>query len=149
MASRPTGRGGNWTTRYAWDGAGNMTSVTYPEGSVFTYQHDALNRTTAALQGTTTLASLTYDPLGRRGVLAFGDGSSQTYGYDAADRLVTLAHAFPNPADDVTLTYGYDPADREVSKATPNPAYQWTPAVASTAYAAANALNQYPSVAGY
>src|SRR5665213_504355 len=148
-AGRPTGRGGNWTTRYAWDGAGNMTSVTYPEGSVFTYQHDALNRTTAALQGTTTLASLTYDPLGRRSVLAFGDASSQTWGYDAADRLVTLAHAFPNAPDDVTLTYGYDPADREVSKATSNPAYQWSPAVASTAYAAANALNQYPSVAGY
>jgi len=82
-------------------------------------------------------------------VLAFGDASSQTWGYDNADRVVTLTHVFPNAPDDLTLTYAYDPADREVSKTTPNAAYQWSPAVAIVPYAAANALNQYPSVNSY
>jgi len=149
LAGRPTGRGGNWTTHYAWDGSGNLASVTYPEGSVFTYGYDAMNRTTAALQGTTTLASLTYDPLGRRNALTFGDASSQTWGYDAADRVTSLAHAFPNTADDVTATYAYDPADEEVSGVNSNAAYDWSPPSANVAYAAANALNQYPSVGSY
>lgn len=145
-AGRPITRGGTQTGAWGWDAAGNMTSVTYAEGSVFTYSYDALNRTGAALQGATTLASLGYDPLGRRTTLSFNDGSSQTWGYDAADRVTSLSHSFPTSSDNVTLTYGYDNAGREISKTTSNTAYVWSPAVATTAYAAANALNQYPSV---
>ena len=148
-AGRATGRGQNWTTAYVWDGAGNMTSVTYPDGSVFTYQYDALNRTSEALQGSTVLASLTYDPLGRRSLLSFNDGSTQTWGYDNADRVTSLAHAFPTTSGDVTLTYGYDEADRELTRAYSNSAYAWSPAVATTTYNPANDLNQYPQVGTY
>ncbi|MGI8839329.1 MAG: RHS repeat-associated core domain-containing protein [Caulobacteraceae bacterium] len=91
-----------------------------------------------------------YDALGRRDVLTFHDGSTQSYGYDNADRVTSIAHVFPNDAaDNLTLTYTYDPAGRETGRTTSNAAYRYIPAVASTAYAAANALNQYPSVASY
>ncbi|MBA3810417.1 MAG: RHS repeat-associated core domain-containing protein [Caulobacteraceae bacterium] len=149
-AGRPTGRGGSWSTHYGWDSAGNMTGVTYTDGSSFTYQYDALNRTTAALQGSTALAGLGYDPLGRRTTLLFGDGSTQIYGFDGADRLVRLDHAFPTTStDNLTLGYGYDPAGRELTRTASNGAYAYSPPTASTAYGAANARNQYPSVNGY
>jgi RHS repeat-associated protein len=103
-----------------------------------------MGATTGACPGATTLAGLTYDPLGRRSVLTFGDGSTQTYGYDNADRLLTLAHAFPSDApDNVTLTYGYDAGGRELTRQYSNPAYAWSATAGTTGYSAANALNQY------
>ncbi len=148
-AGRPKGRTGSWPMTYVWDAAGNMTGITYADGSVFTYQYDALNRMSAALTGATTLASLTYDPLGRRSVLTFGDASSQTWNYNSADRVTSLVHAFPTTTGNTTLNYTYDPAGRELQRGSPNNAYNYSPTVASTAYATANALNQYPSVASY
>ncbi|MGI8841763.1 MAG: hypothetical protein ACR2F8_13435 [Caulobacteraceae bacterium] len=71
-AGRATGRGGNWATHYRWDDAGNMTAVTYPDGSIFQYQYDALNRTTQALDSSTTYGTLTYDAGMSRSMLKKG-----------------------------------------------------------------------------
>jgi len=147
-AGRPTGRGASWPTAYQWDGAGNMTSVTYTDGTTFTYTYDAMNRTTDAWFGSGHLANLGYDALGRRTVLTFGDLSSQSWSYYGDDRVMSLAHSFPNTPDNVTFGYGYDPAGRETSRTSTNAAYLYTPPVKSTAYTT-NTLNQYPSVAGY
>jgi YD repeat-containing protein len=57
-AGRPTGRGGSWPVSYVLDAAGNMTGVTYTDGSAYGYGYDALNRTTSALSGSTVLATL-------------------------------------------------------------------------------------------
>jgi len=91
-----------------------------------------------------------YDALGRRQTLTFRDGSTQTWGYDNADRVTSIAHVFPNDTgNNVTFTYGYDPVGREMSKSVDNAAYDYVPPAANVTYAAANALNQYPSVGGY
>ena len=148
---RPTSRGGSWFAGYGWDSAGNLQTLTYPDGSTtVTYQYDALNRTSGALIGAMSYGALTYDSLGRRQTLTFKDGSSQTWNYDNADRVTSIAHVFPNRmTDNVTLAYGYDAAGRELSKIADNTAYAYVPRSGSTAYGAANALNQYPSVAGF
>ena len=147
-AGRPTARTGTWPVSYGWDGAGNMTAITYTGGAAFTYAYDPVNRTTAALSGGATLASLGYDSLSRRTTLSFNDGSSQTWGFDNADRVTSLAHSFPTSSGNTTLSYSYDPADRELTRTTSNSAYSYIPPAASVAYAAANTLNQYPTVGG-
>ncbi len=137
---------------YGWDHSGNLQTLTYPDGATtVTYQYDALNRMTGALIGGNSYGSLSYDALGRRQTLTFQDGSTQTWGYDAADHVTSIAHVFPNQtADNVTFTYGYDPAGREVSKTVDNSLFAYSPpATGTTAYGAANALNQYPTVGGY
>ena len=96
---------------------------------------------------------------GRRRLLRRSE--SQGRRWPRAPALTTLAHAFPNTPDNVTLGYGGacpragrrpepgDPAGRETARSTSNAAYAYSPPVASTPYAAANALNQYPSVNSY
>ena len=74
-AGRPTSRGGSWFAGYGWDNAGNLQTLTYPDGSTtVTYQYDPLNRTTKALIGAASYGALTYDSLGRRQTLTFKDG---------------------------------------------------------------------------
>ena len=150
-AGRPTVRGGSWYAGYGWDNAGNLQTLTYPDGATaVTYQYDPLNRTTKALIGASSYGALTYDTLGRRQTLTFKDGSTQTWNYDNADRVSSIVHVFPNDAGhNVTFSYGYDPSGRDASKAVDNSAFAYMPTAASTAYATANALNQYPSVSGY
>jgi hypothetical protein len=89
-------------------------------------------------------------------------GATPTIG-DAADHVTSIVHVFPDrTTDNFTLTYGGacpragrrpdpgDPAGREVSKSVDNGAYAYSPpATGTTAYGAANALNQYPTVGGY
>lgn len=64
------------TTSYTYDLNGNLTS----DGTK-TYEWDAENRLTAVKQGTTALASFTYDGLGQRRLKVVG-GTTRTYVYD-------------------------------------------------------------------
>ena len=119
-------------------------------GYTGSYSYDGLNRMTGAVFNGATVATLSYDPLSRRTGVVFGDGSSQAYGYDAADRLTSLSHVFPNgPGSNVSFAYGYDGAGRTTSATISNPAFVNSPLGQSTIpYAAADALNRYPSVNG-
>jgi RHS repeat-associated protein len=149
-AGRPTARTSptsGWAMTYIWDAATNLVGETYPDGSQLCFGYDALDRmssaATGACPGSTTLASLAYDPLERRSLVTFGDSSTQTYSYDDGDRLLTLAHAFPNDAgDNVTLSYGYDEASREITRGYNSASYAWNGSGATSAYTKANALNQ-------
>jgi RHS repeat-associated protein len=75
----------NGVTTYAYDAAGNQTSVTDPQGNTTTSSYDADNRQTQVtnpLDGT----ALTY-PDGRSHSI---DGTT-TYAYDAAGRVILVA----------------------------------------------------------
>ena len=140
---------------YSYDAASNPTAIAYGDGFAAAYAYDALHRMTGSyyqLPGSTspgTAATIAYDPLSRRTGVTFGDGSTQAYAYDAADRVRTITHVFPGGASsNVTYTYGYDAAGRDVSRAIANAGYRAYPTVGTTAYGAANGLNQYPSVGG-
>jgi RHS repeat-associated protein len=64
--------------------------------------------------------------------------------------VTSIVHVFPNnTGDNATYTYTYDPSGRDASRVINNSAYRHHPTAASTTYATANALNQYPSVGGY
>jgi RHS repeat-associated protein len=167
-----TGTGARPATNTTYDANGRAIEVdkgtTNAAGTTFTAVEttdtafDPLNRTTQALIGTGSYGILTYDSLGRRQTLTFQDTSSQTWHGacpragqrpdpgDNADRVTSIVHVFPNETtDNATYTYTYDPSGRDASRIVNNSVYRHHPTAASTTYATANALNQYPSVNSY
>jgi RHS repeat-associated protein len=151
VATTPAPTATSFTFTYGWDVAGNLTSLVYPGSLTATWTYDALSRmtgvtTTGAVAASATLA---YDTLSRRTSVAFGDGSAQAYAYEADDDLSSMAHTFTaSPStNNVTFTWANDRLGRQVSETTSNAAYLYEPPLSTTAYGAANGLNQYPTVA--
>ncbi len=81
------------TVSYTYDGVGNRTKLTYPDGDFITYTHDVLNR--LDLIKTSTGAILTddnYDVLSRRTGATLANGTSSTSTYDAINRLTKFTN---------------------------------------------------------
>lgn len=122
--------------RFDYDGKGNRTSTTLPNGVTTRYAYDADNRpiaqistaadgrvlaafantydraghrtsTTDASGGTTRF---TYDALYRLTRVDYGDGRTQTFGYDGVGNRITQT------VNSALTTYAYDAADRLVSE---------------------------------
>jgi hypothetical protein len=58
--------------------------------------------------------------------------SSSTIGYDAADRVTSLAHAFTPTTGNETWTLGFTSGGQLASAASSNSAWDWAPTVASS-----------------
>ncbi len=135
------------TLTYRYDEAGRRKRLTWNDGFFVTY--DYLNtgelaaiRENDAASGIGVLATFSYDNLGRRTVLARGNGTQTIYGYDGR-RLTSLTQDLAGGAWDQTLGFGYNPANQMVTRTSSNNAYTFTEsAVVSRTYSA-NALNQY------
>jgi RHS repeat-associated protein len=94
-------------TRFVYDGAGHLLRVTYPSGTVVSYQRDAAGRVTDVLRGATNLASnLRYQPFGPLSVLTYGNGIVESRQFDTDYRLTGLTSAVQN------LSYNYDLGDK-------------------------------------
>ncbi len=94
--------------RFAYDAAGNRTTLTHPDGFTVLFHYDALNRLTGLDFGggsepfpypspspspdpsLTAMLQFVYDALSRRMSLRWPTGLLTRYGYDAANRLLTL-----------------------------------------------------------
>jgi YD repeat-containing protein len=101
--------------------------------------------TTATENGTTVLAAYLYDPLSRRTSLITGNGASRSYAYTTQGDLATLGHTLTGT--NATYTNTFTRAHQLASETASNAAWQFVPAVfQTTAYAAANALNQYVNI---
>ncbi|MDR3506429.1 MAG: hypothetical protein P4L64_00875 [Caulobacteraceae bacterium] len=90
------------------------------------------------------MASYAYNPLSQRTGVTRGNGGSSTYGYDAAGRLTSLAHAMPTAgaASNVSLTLAYTAANQLQSRASSNSVYDWTNFTAGTTNKTADGLNR-------
>jgi YD repeat-containing protein len=153
------GFGGNRTVNYTLDASGNRTQLTWPtfDGAYYVgYCYDNLNRMTAAMENsidvnctTNLLATYTYDTLSRRTNLAYGNGAGMAYSYSNAGDLLTLNHDMSGTANDPHYTFTYTNAHELLTEANTKSAYLWQPSTtATTTYAAANNLPQYPSSTG-
>ncbi len=108
-------------TRYTYDAAGRVASITYPSGWTVAYTRDAMGRATALVaqspDGTTSLpvlTNVTYQPFGPLNALAFGNGITETRSYDSDYRLTNLAdNGGAGPIQN--LGYSYDAADNVAS----------------------------------
>ncbi|MBV8685757.1 MAG: RHS repeat-associated core domain-containing protein [Alphaproteobacteria bacterium] len=89
------------------------------------------------------LAAYAYDALGRRASLTRGDGSVQSYSYDAVSRLTGLADDLAGTAYDQSLGFGYTPASQIASNTRSNDSYAWTGHYNVSRAYTANGRNQY------
>ena len=137
---------GTRVVAYQLDAMGNKTRTTWADGYYVNYAFDALGRmTTATENGTFVLATYVYDALGRRTSLVTGNGASQGYTYSTMGDLLTLAHTLTGTAN--TYTNTFTPSHRLASENVSNSAWAFVPTVfQTTAYAAANNLNQYVNI---
>lgn len=122
------------TIGYGYDAAGRRLTMSYP-GGVLTvnYDYDVTGNVTkirenGATSGVGVLAAYAYDDLGRRTSVTFGNGSVQSFGYDAASRLDTLTNNLGGAATthDLVQTFSYNPAGQVASVSRSNDAYAWS-----------------------
>ena len=99
------------TTEFGYDTAGNLVTVTYPNGIVETRTYDARNRLTGirAASPTVTATDLTYtrDLSGQiTSIVDAVSGTTTTYGYDRLGRVTSERRSGGTlPALDATYTY--------------------------------------------
>ena len=121
------------TVSYGYDAAGRRTSMIYPGGALtINYDYDIAGNVTAirengATSGVGVLAAYAFDNLGRRTSVTFGNGSAQTFGYDAISRLSSLTNDLGGgvTAHDLTQTFNHNPAGQITSVTRSNDAYAW------------------------
>jgi RHS repeat-associated protein len=140
------------TLTYDYDADGNRCQLTFPDGQVFTYAYDGLDRQAAISQGGTCLSGggtsligFAYDQLGRRSSLGRTAAGSTTYAYDGASRIQTLTN---HTSSDQVLTFTYNPASQIVSRAASNDAFAWTGVYNVNRGYTTNGLNQYSAAGG-
>jgi RHS repeat-associated protein len=107
-----TVNGVSTTVRYAYNKAGSLAGLTYPDGSVADYVHDSLGRTTEV--GLTrpgqarqvVVTNVTYAPFGPITGWTYGNGRRLERPVDADYRPLKVYDAAPGG---LSLTFGYDP----------------------------------------
>jgi RHS repeat-associated protein len=99
-----------YTTAYAYDSNGNLTSLTYPSGRTVGYTYDLADRvsgvsTTPAGGGAQAVATaVTHKPYGGLSSLVYGSGLARTVSYDLQYRITGIQ----TPAIQ-GLAFGHDP----------------------------------------
>ncbi len=137
------------TVTYVLDANGNRTRLTYPDGYFVDYVFDELNRLTdIKLNGSTTAAAhFDYNALSNRTKLTYANGCTVDYGYELDDDMSSMVHTFVG--SNVSFGYSFDTIHQVKDLLVSDTQFMWDPlADATTNYAAANNLNQYPTVGG-
>jgi RHS repeat-associated protein len=74
-------------TDFAYDSGGNLTSITYPDGSAETFGYDAVGNVVSVTNRRGDTITFTYNALGQATRKDYPDGRWATYTYDAVGRL--------------------------------------------------------------
>jgi RHS repeat-associated protein len=149
----------NQNVDYSYDAASNRTDLIWPDLWTAKYSYDGLNRVdkiSADVGGVRNVRDYDYDLFGRRirnsalpdaNPLTQGPNETiTTYSYEADDDLNQIVHNYWGPPD-LTLDYGYSPAGQTTSFVVSDALNRHAQGATGTqSYAAANPLNQYPSV---
>jgi RHS repeat-associated protein len=143
------------TIGHLFDGNGNRTQLTWPDGYFVNYQYDALNRMTYALEnGVTELAYYHYDPLSHRDYLCFGGqsavcqsaGTNKTsYTYEPDGDLSSITQLLGTAS--VTLSYGHNHSHQITNLSATDNFYLPHPGTGSVQYVP-GIVNQYSAVGG-
>lgn len=122
-----------YTTSYAYDNVGNLTSITYPSGRMVEYAYNPVNRPelVQATKDTVTqtlASSFVYDNVYNRTSVTLGNGIVEGKGYDALDRVAAISSP---PA--LGLMFGYD-AVGNMTSMTDNVSASPSPPLGTTTY---------------
>jgi RHS repeat-associated protein len=131
---------------FAYDADSNPASMTWSDSQAETYAYDPADRFQSAGIGAASV-SAGYDSLSRVDALT-RPSSTTAIGYDAADRMASLAHVFTPTSGDQTWTLTYTPGGELYSGGSANGAWDWSPLTAASTSATANGLNQTATVGG-
>jgi RHS repeat-associated protein len=155
LSRKLTETGPQGTVTSTFDLAGRRTSVAYPAAAGATnltvaYTYLATGEVSTIMDGTTNLATYTYDNLGKRAGVTLGNGVVQSYTRDPISRLTTLTDNLAGATNDLTIggsttPITYNPAGQITSVMRSNDTYAWGGAVPVTRSYAMNLLNQYLS----
>jgi RHS repeat-associated protein len=147
-SSTSTMGGTSRTLSSDYDAGSRRTRLTFPDEHYFEYEYDAASRLERIREnGTTVVASFSYDSLGRREDASFS-GTSTSYGYDDLSRLESLSHDLAGTGADQSLSFDYNPASQIVTRTRSNAAYASTTISNASLSYGVNGLNQYTSVDG-
>ncbi len=132
---------------YQYDGGGNRTRITHPDGTYFSTTYNKRNQVTgatgtSAVDGTVSLLTVDYDLEGRRELVTRG-ASATEYDYDAISRLENLTQDFAGDIGNVTHSLTRNPANQVYTQAADNDDYAWTGAYNVNRPYSVNGLNQY------
>jgi RHS repeat-associated protein len=105
ISETKTINGIDYTTSYVYDGASNVTSVTYPDGTVIPFAYDTLNR----IQSVDGYAQFVWDETSQVNTILYQNGITTEYVYDTRGRPEQIATS-KNGTDFLNLTYAYDAA---------------------------------------
>ena len=100
-------------TAYAYTDQGNLSSITYVDGTSETFGYDASGNVTVAVNRRGNQIEYTYDNRGLLLSKTYPDGTTATFTYDDRGNLLTAVDA------DSIVSYVYDAADR-LTKVTQN-----------------------------
>jgi len=113
-------------TRYGYDDAGNLTSITpeLPLGDT-TITYDALSRVHTVEDGKGQVRTYSYDPLDRVTQIAYPGGQTVAYDYDANGNRIERIDSVHG-----TSTWEYDGLNRRIEDTLPSgtTTYAWDPA---------------------
>ena len=106
--------GAQYTISYAYNLAGNLQSITYPDHTTVTNSYDALGRMTKVAGGSTTYASFTYNLDDTVNTMTYGNGEVTSYVYDKMDRPTSITTS-QGSTQELSLSYKYNAAGDVVS----------------------------------
>lgn len=96
--------------QYTWDPAGNLTSMTYPDGNTVTFAYDSQNDMSSLTDWIGKTTGFKYDGAGSLSEIDYSNGTTTTYSYDSAERLDKIATAGTTQFSfDASGTYGLGP----------------------------------------
>ena len=129
-----------------FDANSNRTQLTHPDGQVFTYAYDGLDRLSGLYQGTGTTTSLdqfTYNSQALLSARAERLRSAASYSYDPVGRLTAQSDTFVGGTGNVLIGLAYNPVSQIVSESRDNDAYAFNGLVNVNRNYVVNGLNQY------
>lgn len=148
--------GANRSVSYGYDLNNNRTSIIHPDGTVFTYAFDGLNRVNRINEGaTTSLLNVNYSIDGRRKSIVRTGGATTTYGLtnnnyarDNGLHLQTFTQDFTGTAHDLTTTFTFIASNQIETLTKNNSLYYYQGNDNRIGAYVPNGLNQYTRIAG-
>jgi len=96
-----------YPVQYAYNLAGQLSSITYPTGRAVAQNVDAIGRLSSVADGSTTyLSGLSYNAAGEALALSMGNGVQGSFGYNDHLQTSTLRY-FKGSTDILNLAYDY------------------------------------------
>jgi len=102
-------------TSFNYDNQGNVTNISYPDGSALNYQYDLAARPISASDGASRAFQYTYNNQGLVEVVSNAYGLVRSVFYDIRDRAATVTNV-----NAVVVANAFDPLDRILTRSWAN-----------------------------